>query len=65
MFIECMALELAHSKIRINGVAPGTSETMFRIKQESGITEYENRLYLEGIVDNKPLKVAEHKVKVS
>mmetsp|Transcript_10547 Transcript_10547/g.9110 ORF Transcript_10547/g.9110 Transcript_10547/m.9110 type:complete len:166 (+) Transcript_10547:477-974(+) len=64
MFIECMALELAYSKIRVNGVSAGTANTMFRIKRDVGITEYESKIYLENVTENKPLKVAEHKEKL-
>ena len=56
MFIECLALELAGSKVRVNGVAVNALNTNFRSGKESGITDFENKLFLEHVAELKPLK---------
>jgi len=55
MFIECMALELAMSKIRINGVAIAAANTDFRVSKENGLTTAENKDFLESYSQIKPL----------
>ena len=51
-----MALELAGAKIRVNGVAVTALNTTFRAVKETGITEFENRIFLENVAELKPLK---------
>mmetsp|Transcript_46454 Transcript_46454/g.53858 ORF Transcript_46454/g.53858 Transcript_46454/m.53858 type:complete len:299 (+) Transcript_46454:65-961(+) len=57
MFIQCMALELAEKKIRINGVAPTVVETAFRVGDlKKGITTVQNQTYIDTYATVKPLK---------
>jgi len=58
-FIECMALELAASKIRVNGVGISAINTTFRSSKETGITEFENQIFLEHVSELRPLKTAQ------
>jgi len=58
-FIECMALELASSKIRVNGVGISAINTTFRSSKETGITEFENQIFLEHVSELRPLKTAQ------
>jgi len=55
MFIECLALELADAKIRVNGVGISALNTTFRAAKD-GITEFENKIFLEHVAELKPLK---------
>mgnify|MGYP007031673712 CR=1 FL=1 len=57
MFIQCLALDVAASKIRVNGVASTASNTIFRVSKDKGITEFENKVFLDGVSDIKPLQV--------
>jgi NAD(P)-dependent dehydrogenase (short-subunit alcohol dehydrogenase family) len=43
--IECSALELAPFGIRVNGVAPGMTETTFRVSDD--FNQQENQDYLD------------------
>ena len=43
--IECAALELAPFGVRVNGVAPGMTETNFRVSED--FKERENQDYLD------------------
>lgn len=43
--IQCAALELAPYGVRVNGVAPGMTDTKFRVTKE--FNETENKKYLE------------------
>lgn len=63
MFVECLALELAGSKVRINAVAVNALNTNFRAGKETGITDFENKLFLEHVAELKPLKT-EQKVSI-
>jgi len=55
MFIECLALELADAKIRVNGVGVSALNTTFRVSKD-GVTEFENKIFLEHVAELKPLK---------
>lgn len=57
MFIECLALEVSSSKIRINGVATSANNSNFRVNKESGISEFENKIFLENVAFLKPLQL--------
>lgn len=56
MFVQCLALELAANKVRVNAVAVSAVGTNFRVAKEVGITEFENKLFLEHVSELKPLK---------
>lgn len=67
MLIETTALEVAFFGIRVNGVAPGVTNTQARMKKDSiGLTEAQNRTFLlEAGIDvplqnqlNQPSEVA-------
>jgi len=47
--IQCSALELAPFGVRVNGVAPGMTNTEFRVTEE--FNKKENKEYLEKMAD--------------
>jgi hypothetical protein len=57
MFIECLALELSACKIRINGVASSANNSTFRVNKDTGVSEFENRIFLESVAQIKPLQL--------
>lgn len=47
MMVKCVALEVAYFDIRVNGIAPGITNSKTRMKQESlAFTNDENNQYL-------------------
>ncbi len=65
MYIQCLALELADSKVRVNGVASNFSFSTFRIVKDKALTEIENKIFLDSISEIKPLVTpTKEKVKI-
>lgn len=56
MFIKCLALELAESKIRVNGVASNFTASGYKVTSDIACTEMENKLFLDTVAEIKPLQ---------
>ena len=48
--IECSALELSSFGVRVNGVAPGVTNTTYRVSQ--AFSKSDNQQYIEGFKNN-------------
>jgi NAD(P)-dependent dehydrogenase (short-subunit alcohol dehydrogenase family) len=56
MFIKCLALELAESKVRVNGVASNFTSSGYKVSKNIACTEMENKIFLDTVSEIKPLQ---------